>query len=53
MAQGLARFRGRLLLLVSGNDLTAMEFLQYTTTSRDWDGQALTGRELHAIADGP
>lgn len=38
MAQGLARFRGRLLLLVSGNDLTAMEFLQYTTTSRDWDG---------------
>lgn len=38
MAQGLTRFRGRLLLLVSGNDLTAMEFLQYTTTSRDWDG---------------
>lgn len=38
MAQGLAKFRGRLLLLVSGNDLTAMEFLQYAAASRDWNG---------------
>lgn len=38
MAQGLARFRGRLLLLVSGNDMTAMEFLHFTATSREWNG---------------
>jgi exosortase A-associated hydrolase 1 len=38
MAAGLRRFRGQLLLLVSTDDLTAMEFVQFTATSPDWHG---------------
>lgn len=38
MAQGLARFRGRALLVLSGNDLTAKEFLQYTASATAWQG---------------
>jgi exosortase A-associated hydrolase 1 len=34
MANGFARFRGRVLLILSGNDLTAKEFLQVTASAR-------------------
>ena len=38
MAHGLAIFRGRLLLILSGNDLTAKEFVQYTDSAVEWRG---------------
>lgn len=38
MARGLAGFRGRLLLIMAENDLTAHEFLQYTAASPAWRG---------------
>jgi exosortase A-associated hydrolase 1 len=38
MARGLARFRGRVLLVLSGNDLTAKEFLQYAASDATWKG---------------
>ena len=38
MARGLAGFRGRLLLIMAENDLTAQEFLQYTAASPAWRG---------------
>jgi exosortase A-associated hydrolase 1 len=38
MAAGLRRFPGRMLLLISANDLTAREFLQFSRTSPDWRG---------------
>jgi exosortase A-associated hydrolase 1 len=36
MLRGLERFEGRVLLIVSGNDLTAAEFLDLVRTSRRW-----------------
>jgi len=38
MARGLAKFRGRLLLILSGNDLTAKEFIEFARSSRAWRG---------------
>jgi hypothetical protein len=38
MAQGLTKFRGRVLLILSGNDLTAKEFLAYTSSAPAWNG---------------
>jgi len=38
MARGLARLRGRLLLVMSGNDLTAREFETFTRASNAWKG---------------
>ena len=38
MARGLAGFRGRVLLIMAENDLTAQEFLQYTAVSPAWRG---------------
>ena len=38
MARGLAQFRGPLLLILSGNDLTAREFVQYTGSAPAWRG---------------
>jgi exosortase A-associated hydrolase 1/exosortase A-associated hydrolase 2 len=38
MAKGLARFRGSALLILSGNDLTAKEFVQYTDSAPAWRG---------------
>jgi exosortase A-associated hydrolase 1 len=38
MAAGWRTFRGQVLLLISGNDLTAQEFLQFARTSEDWNG---------------
>ena len=36
MARGLVEFPGRVLLILSGNDLTAKEFLQYADSSVAW-----------------
>jgi len=36
MAQGLARFRGRTLLIVSGRDITAQEFLDHVQVAPTW-----------------
>ena len=38
MARGLRRFGGRVLLILSGNDLTASEFVQYTDSAAAWRG---------------
>ena len=38
MARGLAGFRGQVLLILSGKDLTAQEFVQYTDSDPDWRG---------------
>ena len=38
MARGLKRFRGRVLLILSGNDLTAKEFLEYAAADAAWNG---------------
>jgi uncharacterized protein len=38
MATGLARLRGCVLLILSGNDLTANEFLEYARSSESWRG---------------
>ncbi|WP_420474435.1 hydrolase 1, exosortase A system-associated [Noviherbaspirillum sp. ST9] len=36
MLDGLCRFKGRVLLVISGNDLTAKEFLDVVNGSRKW-----------------
>lgn len=36
MLDGLRRFRGRLLLIISGRDLTSAEFLDVVKQSREW-----------------
>lgn len=36
MLDGLRRFRGRLLLIISGRDLTSAEFLDVVKRSREW-----------------
>lgn len=36
MLDGLKRFNGKLLLIISGNDLTALEFLDLVKRSRAW-----------------
>jgi exosortase A-associated hydrolase 1 len=38
MARGVSRLRGRLLLILSGNDLTAKEFVTFTRTADAWKG---------------
>jgi exosortase A-associated hydrolase 1 len=38
MARGLQALRGSMLLILSGNDLTAQEFLQYAAASPGWQG---------------
>jgi uncharacterized protein len=38
MARALAKFKGRSLLLISGADLTAKEFLHYSSTHPEWRG---------------
>lgn len=50
MAQGFARFDGRVLLILSGRDLTANEFLTATSASRKWQkllsGERVSRRDL-------
>jgi exosortase A-associated hydrolase 1 len=48
MAHGLSVFSGRVLLVLSGNDLTAQEFLQYTARSPAWHG-LLADRKVSRI----
>lgn len=36
MVDGLSRFNGKLLIIISGKDLTAQEFLDLVKRSRDW-----------------
>ena len=48
MARGLATFGGRVLLILSGNDLTAREFIQYTASSLAWKG-LLADRKLSRV----
>lgn len=36
MLRGLKRFQGRVLIILSGNDLTAKEFVDCTKASREW-----------------
>jgi uncharacterized protein len=38
MARGLAGFGGRMLLILSGNDITAKEFVSFATSSQNWHG---------------
>ncbi|MDQ1814975.1 hydrolase 1, exosortase A system-associated [Massilia sp. CCM 9210] len=38
MQAGLARFRGKVLLIISGADLTAQEFLDTAAASEQWQG---------------
>jgi exosortase A-associated hydrolase 1/exosortase A-associated hydrolase 2 len=38
MARGLAAFRGRVLLILAGDDLTAKEFLQHASAAVAWRG---------------
>jgi uncharacterized protein len=38
MARGVSALRGQLLLILSGNDLTAKEFVQYTESAPEWCG---------------
>jgi hypothetical protein len=49
MARGLATFRGPVLLLLSGDDLTAREFIEYTSSAPEWAGllQAERVRTVH------
>ena len=48
MATGLAGFRGRMLLIIAANDLTAKEFLQYTQASAPWQGLLVAPR-VHRV----
>lgn len=48
MARGLARFRGEVLLIVSGNDLTAKEFLGCAGSSAAWKG-LLADRKVRRV----
>lgn len=45
MLNGLAQFHGPVLLILSGDDLTAREFVDVTAKSREWRRQ-LSGRRL-------
>ena len=38
MARGLGAFNGQVLLLLSGQDLTAREFVEYTSKAPEWAG---------------
>ena len=44
MAAGLRRFPGRVLLILSGKDLTAQEFAEYTLGAADWKGLLVADR---------
>lgn len=50
MADGLARFDGKILMILSGNDLTALEFKDAVRNSKRWrdllDSPRVTWREL-------
>ncbi len=47
MAQGLARFKGRVLLILSGNDLTAKEFSDMAAGSKRWRSLLQSPKVVH------
>ena len=52
MAEGLARFRGRVLIILSGRDLTADEFRDTVRASRRWRSLMADRRlVLHQLSD--
>jgi exosortase A-associated hydrolase 1 len=52
MADGLARFNGRVLLILSGNDLTAREFVDVSGASNRWRKLLAAPRVTrHGLAD--
>ena len=52
MADGLARFNGRLLLILSGSDLTAKEFMDVSASSEEWRSLLASARVTrHVIPD--
>jgi exosortase A-associated hydrolase 1/exosortase A-associated hydrolase 2 len=46
MARGLAKFSGRVLLILSGRDLTAREFIDHVEATRAWSGLLVAPRVL-------
>lgn len=48
MAEGLRRFRGQVLLILSGNDLTAKEFLEYAGSHAEW-ARLLSDTKVHRV----
>lgn len=52
MADGLSRFRGKVLLILSGNDLTAQEFEGIAEGSKRWRGLLADARITHRKLDG-
>ena len=38
MVRGLSKFQGPILVLLSGDDLTAREFIEYTSNAPEWAG---------------
>lgn len=51
-ATGLSRFRGQVLLLMSGHDYIAREFDEVTAASRAWDGLLKSERVVRKEVDG-
>jgi exosortase A-associated hydrolase 1 len=51
MAQGWAQFKGRLLLILSEDDYTAKEFIEYVASNRAWQGiDGLANRQRQEVA---
>lgn len=51
MLDGLKRFHGKILIITSGKDITAREFLDLTASSKDWQDTFLVKRvELSHLA---
>lgn len=52
MARALREFSGETLLVLSGRDFTAKEFIEYATTVREWDGllEASSVRRFDIVA---
>lgn len=44
MAEGLRQFSGHVLLILSGEDYTAKEFLEYAGANAPWSGLLISGR---------
>jgi hypothetical protein len=52
MADGLSRFNGRVLVILSGNDLTAGEFIDVSGASKPWRRVLASSRVTrHTLAD--
>lgn len=47
MLDGLGRYKGKILLITSGNDLTAQEFLDMVKVSREWKTLLASSRVTH------